>query len=270
MDKTSVINAEAGQRMPLVNHIGIASLYRWEVRRYIKGWQHSIVGPVGTTLLFLAIFGLALTGLRADVEGLPFLHYVAPGLVMMTAMSTSFEMVAWAMIDSKIRGSLAALLSAPLRPIELTGVLLAAGVTAGMMTGGLAILLMQIFVPLAPVDPAMMLAYALPGCLLTASAGLIAGICATKFDHVANVAGLGVSPLIFLSGVFFPISSYGWGLDGLVRLSPAFWAIDGFRQGFVGVSEATMTTSLLPLVVFAGLLVFACHCILLTGYKVKQ
>ena len=270
MNKSPAINPEASRSMPMFNRIGVTSLYRWEVRRYLKGWQHSIAGPVGNALLFLAIFGLALAGLRADVEGMPFLHYMAPGLVMMTAMVTSFEMVAWALIDSKVRGTLAALLSAPLRPIEVTGVLLAAGVTAGMITGGLAILLMQIFVPLPPVDPLLMIVYVLPGCLLTAAAGLITGICATKFDHVANVSGLVVSPLIFLSGVFFPITAYSWGLDSLVRFSPAFWAIEGFREGFVGVSEASMATTLLPLLVFAVLMVLACHRILATGYKVKQ
>jgi len=270
MNKSPAINPEASRSMPMFNRIGVTSLYRWEVRRYLKGWQHSIAGPVGNALLFLAIFGLALAGLRADVEGMPFLHYMAPGLVMMTAMGTSFEMVAWALIDSKVRGTLAALLSAPLRPIEVTGVLLAAGVTAGMITGGLAILLMQIFVPLPPVDPLLMIVYVLPGCLLTAAAGLITGICATKFDHVANVSGLVVSPLIFLSGVFFPITAYSWGLDSLVRFSPAFWAIEGFREGFVGVSEASMATTLLPLLVFAVLMVLACHRILATGYKVKQ
>lgn len=270
MNKSPAINPEASRSMPMFNRIGVTSLYRWEVRRYLKGWQHSIAGPVGNALLFLAIFGLALAGLRADVEGMPFLHYMAPGLVMMTAMGTSFEMVAWALIDSKVRGTLAALLSAPLRPIEVTGVLLAAGVTAGMITGGLAILLMQIFVRLPPVDPLLMIVYVLPGCLLTAAAGLITGICATKFDHVANVSGLVVSPLIFLSGVFFPITAYSWGLDSLVRFSPAFWAIEGFREGFVGVSEASMATTLLPLLVFAVLMVLACHRILATGYKVKQ
>jgi ABC-2 type transport system permease protein len=270
MDKPAAINPDASRPMPMFNRIGMAALYRWEVRRYLKGWQHSIAGPIGNTLLFLAIFGLALAGLRADVAGLPFLHYLAPGLVVMTAMGTSFEMVAWALIDSKIRGALAALLSAPLRPIELAGVLLAAGVTAGMITGGLAILLMQLFVPLPPVDPLLMIAYILPGCLLTAAAGLITGICATKFDHVANVAGLVVSPLIFLSGVFFPIAAYGWGLDTLVRFSPAFWAIEGFREGFVGVSEASTATTLVPLLILAALMVLACHRILATGYKVKQ
>ncbi len=270
MYKPSVINANASRPMPLINRIGIGALYVWEIRRYLKGWQHTIAGPVTNTLLFLAIFELALTGLRADVAGLPFLHYVAPGLIVMTAMTTSFEMVAWAMIDAKIRSSLAALLSAPLRPIELVGVLLAAGVSAGLFTGTLAVLLMQIFVPLVPVDPGLMVLYVVPGCLLTASAGLIAGVCATKFDQVANVAGLVVSPLVFLSGVFFPVETYGGVLGPLARLSPAFWAIEGFRDGFVGVSEASTIATLLPLLAAACVVVFACHRIVATGYRVKQ
>jgi ABC-2 type transport system permease protein len=270
MNRSPVINADASRPMPVINHIGIVSLYSWEMRRYLKGWQHSIAGPITNTLLFLAIFALALAGLRADVGGLPFLHYVAPGLVIMTAMTTAFEMVAWSIIDAKIRGSLGAFLSAPLRPIEFVGVVLAAGISAGALTGSLALLLMQFFVPLVPVDPLLMLVYLLPACLLTAAAGLIAGVCATKFDHVANVAGLLVSPLVFLSGVFFPIGSYGWNLDLIVRFSPAFWAIEGFREGFVGLSEASLATTLPPLLGAAVLMVFACHRIVVTGYKIKQ
>ncbi|MBT5433481.1 MAG: ABC transporter permease [Alphaproteobacteria bacterium] len=270
MVNRDVINPEADLPMPVFNHIAVWSLYRWEVRRYLKGWQHSIVGPIGNVLLYLAIFGLALGSLRADVAGLPFLNYVAPGLVTMTAMLTAFEMTAWATIDSKIRGNLAALLSTPMRPIELTGTLLAAGMTAGMLTGTLALLATQIVVPFAPVTPGLMLLYGMLGTLLAAACGLLTGFFATKFDQVGSIAGLVVGPLIFLSGVFFPVSAYSWNFDVVARFSPAFWAIDGVRRGDVGVADGSILATLSPLVIAAALAVLICQWVVATGFRVKQ
>tara|TARA_Y100001934_G_scaffold98599_1_gene121377 strand:- start:1288 stop:2100 length:813 start_codon:yes stop_codon:yes gene_type:complete len=270
MSQVPIINPEAGRPMPLLNTVALRTLYCREIHRYLKGWQMSIAGPLLNVLLFMAIFGLALAGLRADTAGLPFLNYVAPGLVVMTAMQTAFEMTAWATIDAKIRGSLASLICAPMRPSELTGVLLAAGTTAGLSTGLMALLATQVFVDTVPPLPLMALPYALLGCLLTAAAGLITGLVAVKFDHVANVAGLVVAPVIFLSGVFFPVSAYGLGLDALAHFSPAFWVIDGVRHSLTGVAEATLLTSLLPLAGAALLMALAAHRIVATGYKVKQ
>ncbi|MBC6440142.1 MAG: ABC transporter permease [Rhodospirillales bacterium] len=270
MSDTPVINPDATRPMPRINTVAMASLYRWEVRRYLKGWQHSVVGPVGTTLLFLAIFGLALGGLRADVRGIPFTHYVVSGLVTMVTVQTSYEMTAWATIDSKIRGTLAALLGAPLRPIELTAVLLAAGTTAGLATGTLALIGLSLFIPIVPASVVLMIVYGVPGSVLGAATGLATGFWATRFDHVGNMAGLVVGPLIFLSGVFFPITAYGWGFDTLARLSPAFWIIDGVRNGHVGVAEGTVLSTLLPLMIVTGLMALLCQRIVATGYKVKQ
>ena len=256
--------------MPRVNALGVATLVRMELRRYLDGWQYAILAPVLTTLLFFAIFALALGGDRTPVLGLPFFHFLAPGLVAMTAMSTAFEAAGWTAIDAKVSGTMDVLLAAPLRPSELVAGFLAAALCLALVNGLLVAVTMQLFVALPPVDGAAMLAHLVLGSLLFAVIGLLAGLWATKFDHVATVQNFVVAPAVFLSGAFFPVADYGWGLDRAMQANPAFWAIDGVRRGFTGTGEAdpALALPLLAAVVAAGVL-FCCRAVA-AGWKLKR
>ena len=256
--------------MPLFNAIGFATLFRMEYRRYVKAWQHSIAAPVITTLLFFAIFDLTLGGARADIDGVPYLHFVAPGLISMTIMLTAFEMSAWAAIDAKIRGTLDALVSAPLRPIEFTAAPVLANAAAGLTNGVIVLIVMQPFVPIMPQAPLVMLLFAVAGAITMAAAGMAAGIYAEKFDHVATIVGFAVTPAMFLSGVFFTIGAYGGVLTEIARISPFFWVIDGIRQGFVGVGEVPLWIVALLSWALTALAVAGLCTMVARGYRLKR
>lgn len=256
--------------MPAVNALGVWTLMRIVARRFVDGWQYAILAPVLTTLLFFAVFALALGDQRAPVMGLPFFHFLAPGLVAMTAMSTAFEAAGWATIDAKISGTMEVFLAAPLRPTELAAGLLAPAVGLGLVNGALVVACMQPFVPLLPHDPLSALAFLAGGSTITAGVGLFAGLWANKYDHVATVQNFVVAPLVFLSGAFFPVAAYGWGLDRIMQWNPVFWAIDGMRRGFVSVGEgpAALEAPLLALIVVA--LLFLARGWFAAGWRIKS
>ena len=255
---------------PTFNLRGTATLARMELRRYRDGWHYAVLAPVMTTLLFFAVFSLALGSARPPVLGLPFFHFLAPGLVAMTAMSTAFEAAGWAAIDSKITGTMDVLIAAPLRAIELVGGFLAGAVCLATLNGLLVVVCMQVFVPLLPVDPLALLANLLLGSALFAVIGLLAGLWASKFDHVATVQNFLVAPAVFLSGAFFPVAGYGPDIGRAMQANPAFWAIDGVRRGFTGVGETdpALSLPLLALVVLAAIL-FCRHAVA-AGWKLKR
>lgn len=269
MTDPAILSA-AGRPMPLCNVMGVATLVRMELRRYLDGWHYAVLAPVLTTLLFFAVFALALGSDRAPVMDMPFFHFLAPGLIAMTALSTAFEAAGWTSIDSKISGTMDVLLSAPLRPGELVAGFLIAAVCLATINGLLVAICMQPFVPLLPVAPLTALAGLLLGSLLFAVIGLLAGLWASKFDHVATVQNFLVAPAVFLSGAFFPVAGYGGLLSEAMHGNPAFWAIDGVRRGFTGVgeSDAALTLPFLALVAAVAVL-FARHAVA-AGWKIKR
>lgn len=256
--------------MPLFNGMGVATLVCMELRRYRDGWHYAVLAPVLTTLLFFAVFALALGTERAPVMGLPFFHFLAPGLIAMTAMSTAFEAAGWTAIDSKISGTMDVLVAAPLRPGELVAGFLISAVCLALINSLLVAVCMQPFVPLLPVAPLEALAGLVLGSLLFAVIGLLAGLWASKFDHVATVQNFLVAPAVFLSGAFFPIAGYGGVLTDAMQGNPAFWAIDSVRRGFTatGESEGGLTLPLLALVA-AIAVIFARHAVA-AGWKIKR
>lgn len=256
--------------MPTLNLLGVVTLTRMELRRFVDGWQYTILAPVLTTLLFFAVFSLALGDARAPALGLPFFHFLAPGLIAMTTFSTAFEAAGWTAIDSKVTGTMDVLVAAPLRAAELVAGFLAAAVILAMVNGLLVAICMQPFIPLLPVDPLLVLACMVLGAVLFAVIGLLAGMWATKFDHVATVQNFLVAPAVFLSGAFFPVEDYGGVIEAGMQGSPAFWAIDGVRRGFTGTGETdpALSVSLLVLVVLAA--VVFCHRAVAAGWKLKR
>jgi len=262
--------AAASRPMPLLNLMGVASLTRMELRRFAKGWQYAILAPVLTTLLFFAVFSLALGDARAPALGLPFFHFLAPGLIAMTAFSTAFDAAGWTAIDAKVSGTMDVLIAAPLRPGELIAGFLGAAVILALVNGLLVAVCMQPFVPLLPVAPLHVFAALVPGTVIFAVIGLLAGMWATKFDQVATVQNFLVAPAVFLSGAFFPVEDYGGLIEQAMHGNPAFWAIDGVRHGFTGTGETDPGLSLVLLAIVALAAVAFCRHAVAAGWKLRR
>ena len=261
---------DASRPMPLLNLRGFAALYAMEVRRAVDGWQYAILAPVLTTLLFFAVFSLALGGTRAPVMGVAFLEFVAPGLVAMTALSTAFEAAGWSTIDSKVTGTMDSFVAAPLRPGEIVAAFLLAAMSAGLVNGALVLVCLVPLVEAGPADPLLMLGYGVAGTTVAAALGLAAGIWAEKFDHVASVQSFAVAPLVFLSGAFFPVADYGRILDDVMHANPFFWITDGIRQGQIGVGEAEAALTLPLAGIAAAVAALACQRLVAAGWRLRR
>ena len=74
----------AHRKMGRVNWIGVFTLIKREVGRFVKVYSQTIIAPVVTTLLFYTVFALAFGGVARQVGDVPFLQFLAPGLIMMT------------------------------------------------------------------------------------------------------------------------------------------------------------------------------------------
>ena len=257
------------RRIPKVNWIGLHTLYMKEVRRFLKVWTQTLVAPVVTTLLFLAIFTLALSDAGRGVADVPFAVFLAPGLVVMAISQNAFANTSSSMVISKVQGNIVDILMPPLGPGELVWAFTLGGVTRGLLVGIVTLAAMSVAVPLPMAHPLIAVYFAVMGSAFLALLGLAGGIWADKFDHIAAVTNFVVTPLTFLSGTFYSIDRLPEAARIAAHFNPFFYMIDGFRFGVIGHGDGT---HLIGMVVMAGVnaaLCLLCFRMLKTGYKLK-
>lgn len=230
-----------------VNWRGAAALYRREVMRFVKVAVQTIGAPVVMSLLFFAIFDFAL-GDAALPGGVPFLVFLAPGLMMMAMLQNAFANTSSSLLTAKMQGNIVDFLMPPLAPLELAAALVAGGVTRGLVVGVATGLALWCGVALAVHDAGAILLFAVLGSAMLALAGAIAGVLAEKFEHVSALSNFAVVPLSFLSGTFYSIESLPPFWQTVAHANPFFYAIDGFRYGFLGTADAPVWLGALVLV----------------------
>jgi ABC-2 type transport system permease protein len=259
----------APRRIRGVNWIGVWTLYRKEVWRFIKVINQTVAAPVVTTLLFLAVFTLALgreIRLGADLS---FPEFLAPGLVMMALLQNAFANTSSSIVGSKMQGNIVDLLMPPLGPAEITAAFALAAVTRGLVVGSATALVMAAVVGFALPAPLTALYFAVAGALFFGLLGLVAGIWAEKFDHLSAVTNFLVTPLTFLSGTFYSIDRLPGIWNDLAHLNPVFWLIDGFRAGMTGWSDGPPLTGAIAIAILDLALFALCWRLLTTGWKLK-
>ena len=175
----------APRRIGRFNLRGAWANYVKEVHRFFKVGFQTLVAPVITTLLFLAVFSLALGRAVTEINGVPFTQFLAPGLIMFAVIQNAFANTSSSMMISKIQGNIVDVLMSPLSPGELTAGFVLGGATRGVLVGLVVGLAMSVFVPVVVVDFGMVMLHAVAGSLMLSSLGLITAIWAEKFDHVA-------------------------------------------------------------------------------------
>ncbi len=250
---------------------GFKALFFKEVLRFWKVAFQTIVAPVVTTLLYLLIFGHVLQDhVRAFDGKVGYTAYLIPGLAMMAILQNAFANSSSSMIQSKIMRSLIFVLLPPITPLEMFCGYVFGAMVRGMVVGFALWLISLFFVPTLPVEPLWMFAFALAGSAIMGVLGLIAGIWAEKFDQLAAFQNFFIMPLTFLSGVFYSIHSLPAFWQGLSKLNPFFYMIDGFRYGFFGLSDIAPKVSFAFVMIFLALLSGFALWLLKTGYKLRQ
>ncbi|QJE74417.1 ABC transporter permease [Aerophototrophica crusticola] len=252
-----------------VNWVGFQTLVRKEVRRFLKVWVQTIAAPVVTTLLFYAVFALALGGVVRTVGGVPYMEFLAPGLIMMAITQNAFANASSSMLVSKVQGNIVDVLMPPLSATELTLAYVLGGLIRGLLVGVVTWAAIALVVPLPVLHPGYILFHAVAAATLLALLGLIGGIWADKFDHMAAVTNFVVTPLAFLSGTFYSIESVPPTFHFLAHLNPFFYFIDGFRYGFIGLTDGTLGTGILVMLGANLVLGFAAWRMIAKGYKLK-
>ena len=257
------------QQITTSNWLGLYTLYLREVRRFVKVYTQTIIGPVVTTLLFLAVFSLALGRAVTEVNGVPFMEFLAPGLIMMAIVQNAFANTSSSMMISKIQGNIVDTLMPPLSAHELTFGIAMGGMTRGVLVGIAVTLVLSIWVPVSIHSIGLIVFHAVAASLMLSLLGVIGGIWSEKFDHIAALTNFIITPLSFLSGTFYSIERLPQLAQTIAHLNPFFYMIDGFRYGFIGQSDAPILTGMLVVGLMDVALWIVCWRMFESGYKLK-
>jgi len=257
------------RRIGAVNWLGLWTLYYREVRRFGKVYTQTLMAPVVTTLLYLAIFLLALGGGGQAVAGISFAEFLAPGLIMMAMVQNAFANTSSSIVIAKVQGNIVDVLMPPLSPAELALGYALGGVTRGVCVGLVVGLTMWAFVPIRIVHPGLVLFHAFAASLMLSVLGLIGGIWSEKFDHIAAVTNFVVTPLSFLSGTFYSVERLPPAWHIVAHANPFFYMIDGFRCGFIGHADGSVPVGVAVLTLTNAALLWLCYRMFATGYRLK-
>lgn len=251
------------------NWLGLKTLYMREIRRFSKVYIQTILAPVITTLVFLAIFTLAIGRLRGEINGVPFIEFLAPGLIMMAIIQNSFANAASSIMAAKMQGNIIDTLMPPLTANELVLAYASGGATRGIVVGLAVGLAVSIFVELSINNAFFIIFYSIAASYMLAMLGIIGGIWANRQDHMTVINGFIITPLSFLSGTFYSIDRLPEGLKLIALINPFFYAIDGLRAGFIGQSDGPLLPGVFTIVLIDTILWLICWRMFSTGYKLK-
>lgn len=253
-----------------INTIGLMTLIRREVFRFLNVYTQTIVAPMVTTLMFYTVFALAFGGLTREMNGIPFLAFLAPGLVMMTMVQNAFANTSSSLVISKVQGNIVDVLMPPLSAMEIFIGYVSGAVARGLVVGICTTLVLAFFAPIQVHSIAAIIAFAVLGTFMLGSLGIAAGIWSEKFDHIAAVTNFVVTPMTFLSGTFYNIEMLPETWQSIAHFNPFFYMIDGFRYGFIGASDSSIMIGLAVLLVCDIALALLSYRMIKAGYKIKS
>ena len=188
---------------------------------------------------------------------------------MMAMMQNSFANTSSSLIISKIQGNIVDVLMPPLSGGELTLAYALGGVTRGLVVGLVVTLAIWCFVPIRIHDPIAIVFYAVAASLLLSVLGVLGGVWAEKFDHMAALTNFVITPLSFLSGTFYSVERLPENWRFIAHLNPFFYMIDGFRYGFIGRADGSLAVGVAVLVAVNAALLMLCFRLIARGYKLK-
>ena len=258
------------KKFGFVNWIGVWTLYKKEVLRFLIVIIQTVISPLVTSLLFLLVLSLAIGNDRGNVLGFPFITFLAPGLIAMQVIQQAFSHSSSSIMIGKIQGNIVDILYAPLTPGEITLAINFAACTRSIMIALVSILVFSFIIDMEFYNFYYIFIYTFIGSFILSSIGIITGLWAEKFDHMASATNFIIVPLSFLSGTFYSIDRLPDILKSVSEVNPFFYIIDGFRYGFLGVSDGSIKFGLLFLLILSCITWFASYILFKKGYKIKS
>jgi ABC-2 type transport system permease protein len=253
-----------------INWIGTATLYKRETWRFLKVWNQTLVAPMITTCIFLAIFALALGGNARMIHDMHYVDFIAPGLIIMAMVQNAFANTSSSFMIAKLQGVIIDWLTPPFSAAELTFGFMLGGITRGLLVGCTVAFAMALFVHIEVHSILFLLFFAIASTMMLALLGIITGIFGNTPDQVSAITNFVVTPLSFLSGTFYSVRDLPQFFQAISHANPFFYMIDGFRFSMTGVSDSNPMLGVAVLTASNLVLFATAHRMFARGWRLKS
>lgn len=230
------------------------TLLKKEIRRFLRIWQQTLFPPLITLSLYFLIFGNLIGARIGSMQGISYIEFIVPGLVMMTIINSSFANVVSSFFSVRFHGAIDEMLVAPIPNWIILLGFISGGIVRGLLAGTLAIIISLFFVDLSLNSIFLTFLVALLAATLFSLAGFINGLFANSFDDISVFPTFILTPLIYLGGVFYSVDILPDFWQKISYFNPIFYIIDAFRQAILDKGSTHFFLSLLSIGAFIVLL----------------
>ncbi len=253
------------------NPVGFRTLVKREILRFFVVFTQTIVPPLISSALFIFVFGFSIgRNLNLLVEGVSYLKFIIPGLVMMHLIESSYTNTSSSIFMSRWHNMIQELLLSPLSYFEMVLGLLIGGVTRGILVAGGVYLVSLLFTQFVFYNLLIVAYFFITVTIIFSCLGLVVGLWAEGFEKLSVWSTFVISPLIYFGGVFHSLSMVPVPLRWLTHLNPIFYLVNGLRYGMLGVSDASITFSMILSAVLVVSLFILVERLFKRGYKLRS
>ena len=252
-----------------MNVHAVRALYLFEMQRTFRTIWQSIVSPVISTSLYFVVFGAAIGGRMAKIDGVDYAAFIVPGLIMMSVLTQSLSNASISIYFPKFTGTIYEILSAPFGYAEILIAYVGGAATKSVVIGLIILATATLFVPIHLAHPAAMVAFLVLTSITFSLVGFIIGIWAKNFEQLGFVPMLIVTPLTFLGGAFYSVDMLPQPWRTLTLFNPVVYLISGFRWSFFGKGDVPVMLSLGVTALFMIAAIAVIAWIFRSGYRLK-
>jgi ABC-2 type transport system permease protein len=240
-----------------------------EVRRFMRVWTQTLLAPLLTSALYILVFGYGLGSRIREAAGVPYLEFILPGLVLMSIITAAYGNTSTSLFDAKSDRYIDDVLISPMTPLQMALAYVLGGVVRGLLVGAGTFALALPLAGLPAKHPLLLMVTALAASVIFASGSVVAGVLATRIDHIFFLTNLVIQPLAFLGGIFYSVEMLPDPLRVATYFNPIFYAVDAFRFAALGVSDVPPYPALAALMIFAVLAFLGTTEMLRHGYNLR-
>src|SRR5919202_2922256 len=224
-----------------------------EILRFTRVWMQTIVPQLLTSLLYLVVFGIALGGRIKQIEGIPYLDYILPGIALMSLITNSQMNSSWSVFDAKRERYIDEVLISPMSDLQITLAYALGGTLRGLIMGFGVFIVGIPFVGVTVEHPGLLVLIGVVSSFTFASLGTMVGALATRIDHISFLTNVVIQPLAFLGGVFYSVEMLPQALKVATLFDPIFHMVDAARYATLETSDLNLYPTVATVLAMAAL-----------------
>ena len=250
--------------------ISMIALVRKETTRVLRIWVQTLIPPGITMSLYFIIFGTLIGRRIGEMDGYPYMEYIAPGLIMMSVITNSYGNVVGSFFNAKIQRHIEELLVSPMSEASIVIGYLAGGIIRGLFVAAVVSFIAMFFTNLNIKYPLLMLAVIIMTAGVFSLAGLLNAIFAKKFDDIAVIPSFVLAPLTYLGGGCYTVTLLPDFWQTVSKFNPILYMVNSMRYSVLGVSDIEILDGLLIIITFFILLLIASIFLLKRGIGIRD